>query len=106
MVEQAFGHSVTTEFVPIRYNWGDIGPILDGMNAAVADGTAAGIDMSAYDLAKMDWGGTPDTEHMGGSDAAVIADALAKNLAPLVQEIAHGGDGPVTDGPSDPPPPV
>jgi len=90
LVEQAFGHAVTTEFVPIRYNWGDIGPILDGMKAAVADGQAAGIDMSAYNLAKMDYGGTPNTEHMSASDAAVIADALAKDLVPLVKQIAAG----------------
>jgi hypothetical protein len=90
MVEQAFGHAVTTEFVPIRYNWGDIGPILDGMKAAVANGSAAGIDMSAYDLAKMDWGGTANTEHMSAGDAAVIADALAKDLIPLVTAMAKG----------------
>ena len=89
LVEDAWGHGVTTEFVPIRYNWGNIGPILDGMRAAVANGTAAGIDMSAYDLARMDWGGgPPNTEHMSGSDAAIIADALAKNLAPTVQALA------------------
>lgn len=90
LVEQAFGHAVTTEFVPIRYNWGNIGPILDGMKAAIADGQAAGIDMSAYNLAKMDYSGTPNTEHMGAGDAAVIADALAKDLVPLVQQIAAG----------------
>ena len=104
MVEQAFGHSVTTEFVPIRYNWGNIDPIVDGMKAAVADGQSAGIDWSAYDLAKMDWSGTPNTEHMSANDAYVIADALAKDLAPLVSALA-GGDstGPVT-GPVDPEP--
>ncbi|HVE69250.1 MAG TPA: carbohydrate-binding domain-containing protein, partial [Solirubrobacteraceae bacterium] len=92
LVEDAWGHGVTTEFVPIRYNWGNIGPILDGMRAAVANGTAAGIDMSAYDLARMDWGGgPPNTEHMSGSDAAIIADALAKSLAPTVQALANGG---------------
>ena len=91
-MEDAWGHGVTTEFVPIRYNWGNIGPILDGMRAAVANGTAAGIDMSAYDLARMDWGGgPPNTEHMSGSDAAIIADALAKSLAPTVQALAGGG---------------
>jgi len=90
MVEQAFGHSVTTEFVPIRYNWGDIGPILNGMTGAVADGTAAGIYMSAYNLAKMDWSGTPNTEHMSASDAGVIADALAKDLVPIVKAMAAG----------------
>ncbi len=94
MVEQAFGHAVATEFVPIRYNWGDIGPILDGMKAAVADGAAAGIDMSAYNLAKMDWGGTPDTEHMSASDAQVVADALAQALAPLVASLAKGAAAP------------
>ncbi len=105
MVEQAFGHSVTTEFVPIRYNWGNIGPILDGMKAAVADGTAAGIDMSAYDLAKMDWGGTPDTEHMCANDAHVIADALAKDLAPLVKAMAEGAGVPSQPAnPATPPP--
>ena len=90
MVEQAFGHPVATEFVPIRYNFGDIGPILDGMKLAVADGKAAGIDMSAYNLAKMDYGGTPNTEHMSASDARVVADALARDLAPLVASLAGG----------------
>ncbi len=93
LVEQAFGHPVATEFVPVRYNFGDIGPILDGMKLAVADGKAAGIDMSAYDLAKMDYGGTPNTEHMSASDARVVADALAQNLAPLVASLAGGPAG-------------
>ena len=106
MVEQAFGHAVTTEFVPIRYNWGNIGPILDGMRAAVANGTAAGIDMSAYDLARMDWGGgPPNTEHMSGSDAAIIADALAKSLAPTVQALAAGGTPSPNASPQPPPRP-
>src|SRR5215211_4586673 len=72
------------------------------MKAAVSHGTAAGIDMSVYDLAQMNWGGgPPNGEHMSDSDADVIADALAKNLAPMVQALAGGG----SSGPSPQPEP-
>lgn len=86
LVEQAFGRTVTTVFAPVRYNYGDMSFILDGMKQAVARGTASGIAMQCYELAKMDYEPSrPNSEHMSGNDAKVVGRALGDELARYVK---------------------
>ena len=71
-------------FVPIRYNYGDITSIRNGMDQLAADSTFnARVSMAAWSL-RMDGDGRgPNTEHMGPQDAADLAENLAQELAAL-----------------------
>lgn len=93
-------------FVPIRYPYGDIKKIRDGMDQLAADGAFnARVSMAAWSL-RMN-GGPEDgdnSSHMGPEDASTLAENLAQELAKLYpKSSATSPPQPDTGGTTTPP---
>jgi hypothetical protein len=101
LVREALGQDASTTpyvFTPVPYNYGSNWSWLEGMKELVQNPAFNASMSNAFTGAIMDGDGYAHSSHMGGSDQALVASALARDLAPIVAQLSGHAEAFILDG--------